>query len=145
MPAWSHRRSPLAAWDLQAEEWFSRANRKCRVGARCRWVLAEQRDPAAAGGERWMRCASASLQLALDEWMSGKCGTLAAGILLRGLWLAISCVLGLAPEAVESLDNNLGARRRGDARKASPQASPGHKAAGTAQAPAWTEKWPCLP
>lgn len=41
---------PLAAWDLQAEEWFSRANRKCRVGARCRWVLAEQRDPAAAEG-----------------------------------------------------------------------------------------------
>lgn len=120
MPAWSHRRSPLAAWDLQAEEWFSRANRKCRVGARprarCRWVLEEQRDPAAAGGERWMRwmrCAAASLQLAVDKWMSGKCGTLAAGIVLRGLSLAISCVRGLAPEAVESRGNNLWARRRG--------------------------------
>lgn len=32
MPAAVAQTVPLAAWDLQAEEWFFLANRKCHVG-----------------------------------------------------------------------------------------------------------------
>lgn len=105
-----HQTIPFAAWDLQAEEWFFLANRKCHVGKRLRvwwwWVLLEQASLAQRDGRPWeaggrapqCRCASGSPQFALDKQTSGRRGAFAGGRVLRGLSLNISRVLGFCTQ-----------------------------------------------
>ena len=81
MPAVVAQTFPLAAWDLQAEEWFFLANRKCHVGKRLwvwsGWVLFEQaslaqRDrPALGGGGEGHRSTDAPVAPCSSAWTSG--------------------------------------------------------------------------
>lgn len=83
--------------------------------------IAGAAEPWAVGGRApQCRCASGSLQFALDKWMSGRRGALAGGIGLRGLSLKIGCVLGvLHPRRWRSVTTTFWTCRQGNARKAS--------------------------